>query len=239
MIAKGLQRALLFSATAILAGAPLYACPPGAEASCPCLTAEQALASLKALDAEFSYAYVGSSNLQMLSDQEFIRESIGNGAARVMLSQIAAQKSQSEDIRQFGQKMVEDHTWLGDQIIKKVAKLIGVTDTTTGISRENKKLADHLQSLSGPQFDEEYIRLMLKDQQQDLKRFSNEERLTQDPSVKIAADQGVNVTTQDLLLVERIAENHSTAVAGNHAPAVAPNHAAVVAQNQTPVIGTR
>jgi putative membrane protein len=216
MIANRISRQLvLFSASALLASVPAFAC---AGPDCPCQTIQQAMAAISALEAQATYTYTSSSNLQTLFDQEFIREALEGGAAKVLLGQLAQQKSQSDDIRQFGQKMVQDHTQLSEQVVERVAKLIGVKESK-GLSRKDKQLAATLDGLSGPQFDEEFIKAMVKDHKQDLKKFSSEAQLTQDPSVKIAADQGTNVISQHLLLLERIAENHDV-VAQNHNVAI-------------------
>src|SRR5260370_11048885 len=52
-------------------------------------------------------------NQQAMADQAFVRKALEGGAAEVQLGRLAQQKSQSDDVKQFGQKMVEDHTELG------------------------------------------------------------------------------------------------------------------------------
>src|SRR5260370_26469907 len=61
-----------------------------------------------------------SGNQQALVDQSFVRKALEGGAAEVQLGQLVQQKSQSDDVKQFGQKMVEDHTQLGDQLMKPI-----------------------------------------------------------------------------------------------------------------------
>ena len=47
---------------------------------------------------------------QRFSDQAFVKKALEGGDAEVQLGQLAQQKSQSPDVKQFGQKMVQDHT---------------------------------------------------------------------------------------------------------------------------------
>src|SRR5580658_5069637 len=78
-------------------------------------------------------------NLQTIDDQEFVRKALEGGAAEVQLGQLAQQKSQSDDVKQFGEKMVQDHTQLGDQVMKPIAKQLGVTEPK-GLSKKDKQL---------------------------------------------------------------------------------------------------
>jgi putative membrane protein len=153
-----------------------------------------------------------SGNQQALADQSFVRKALEGGTTEVQLGQLAQQKSQSDDVKQFGQKMVEDHTQLCDQM-KPIAKQLGVKEPK-GPSKKDKELIAKLEGLSGQQFDEEYIKAMLKDHKQDLKEFTDEAKMAQDPNIKQAAQQGAGVISQHLQLIEQIAQNHNVATEG-------------------------
>ncbi|WP_263418600.1 DUF4142 domain-containing protein [Terriglobus albidus] len=153
-----------------------------------------------------------SMNQQATTDKDFVKKALEGGTAEVELGQLAQQKSQSEDVRQFGQKMVDDHTQLGDQI-KPIAQQMGVKEPKEP-SKKDKQLIARLGALSGSQFDEAYIQAMVKDHKQDLKEFKDEAQLTQDPNVKQVARQGTGVISQHLRLIEQIAQNHNVAVDG-------------------------
>ena len=153
-------------------------------------------------------------NSHAIDDQEFVRKALQGGAAEVQLGQLAQQKSQSPDVKQFGQKMVQDHTQLGDQVIKRVAKQLGVKEPN-GLSKKDKQLVASLEGLSGPEFDQEYIKAMVKDHKQDLKDFKNEAQMSQDPNVKKAAEEGTIVISQHLQIIEQIAQAHNVAIDGS------------------------
>jgi putative membrane protein len=150
-----------------------------------------------------------SADQQTMRDQSFVRKALEDGAAEVQLGQLAQQKSESDDVKQFGQKMVEDHTQLGDQI-KPIAQHLGVQEPK-GPSKKDKALIAKLEGLSGSQFDETYIQTMVKDHKQDLKEFKNEAQTAQNPPLKQAAQQGVGVISQHLQLIEKIAQSHNIA----------------------------
>jgi len=147
-------------------------------------------------------------NPQSMNDRDFVKKALEGGDAEVQLGQLAQQKSQSDDVKQFAQKMVQDHTQMGDQLMKPLAKQLGV-DPPKNLSKKDKQLMAKLESLSGSQFDNEYIRAMVKDHRQDLKDFKSEAETTQDPNVKQAVQQGETIVSQHLQLIEQIAQSHN------------------------------
>ena len=157
-------------------------------------------------------ATAGPGNMQAMADQAFVKKALEGGTAEVQLGQLAQQKSQSEDVKQFGQKMVQDHSQLGDQM-KPIAQQLGVKEAK-GPSKKDKQLMAKLEGLSGQQFDEAYIQAMVKDHKQDLKDFQNEAQNAQDPNVKQAAQQGAGVISQHLQMIQQIAQSHNVAVEG-------------------------
>ena len=151
-------------------------------------------------------------NQQAMADQAFVKKALEGGAAEVQLGQLAQEKSQSEDVKQFGQKMVEDHTQLDDQM-KPIAQQMGVKEPK-GLSKKDKQLMAKLQGLSGQQFDEAYIQAMVKDHNDNLKEFKDEAQSAQNPNLRQAAQQGAGVISQHLQMIEQIAQSHNVATEG-------------------------
>ena len=154
----------------------------------------------------------GLANQQAMADQTFVRKALEGGAAEVQLGQMAQQKSQSDDVKRFGLKMVEDHMQLGDQI-KPIAQELGIKEPK-GPSKKDKELVAKLDGLSGHQFDEAYIQAMVKDHKQDLKEFKDEAQTAQNPNVKQVAQQGAGVISQHLQMIQQIAQIHNVATEG-------------------------
>jgi len=141
------------------------------------------------------------------SDKKFVKTALEGGNAEVQLGQLAAQKGSSEDVKQFGQKMVDDHTKLGNQM-KQLAQQQGI-DVPDGIPAKDKALQAKLSSLSGDAFDKAYIKAMLKDHQKDLSEFKKEASSGNDTSIKDAASQGSQVISEHLQMVEDMAKKHN------------------------------
>lgn len=141
-----------------------------------------------------------------MQDRAFVHDALEGGMAEIQLGQLAATKGSSPDVKQFGQKMVEDHTKLGDQM-KQVAQQIGAK-TPKGLSKKDEALVAKLQSLNGQDFDNAYIEAMVKDHKKDAANFQQEAGNTQNQQLKQAVQQGSQVIDQHLQMIEQIAKTH-------------------------------
>jgi putative membrane protein len=141
-----------------------------------------------------------------MADKKFVTEALQGGMAEVQLGQLATQKGSSDDVKKFGQKMVEDHTKMGDEM-KGVASQIGVFDPGK-VTAKDKALMDRLQGLSGDAFDKAYIQAMVKDHKMDLMEFKKEAASGMAAPVKEEASKGSEVISQHLQMIEQIAQAH-------------------------------
>ena len=140
------------------------------------------------------------------ADQKFARTAMEGGMAEVQLGQLATQKASADDVKQFGQKMVDDHSKLNDQM-KQLAPSLGVTPPTQ-LSAKDEALQTKLQGLSGDQFDKAYIQAMVSDHKKDLQEFKKEAGTTQNSQLKDAAKQGATVIQSHLEMIQQLAKTH-------------------------------
>ena len=144
---------------------------------------------------------------QQMQEKSFVRKAMEGDMAEVQLGQLAEQKASSPDVKQFAEKMVNDHTQLNDQM-KPVAQQLGVNPPAK-LSKKDEEEKAKLENLSGTQFDDAYIKDMLKDHKKDAAEFKEEAQQAQNPAVKQAAQQGSQVIDQHLQLIEQIAQSHN------------------------------
>jgi putative membrane protein len=149
----------------------------------------------------------GPGNPQSYADSSFIHKTLEDDVAQEQMGQLAAQKSQSDDVKQFGEKMAQIHGQLTTQLMP-VAKKLGV-DEPKQPSKKDRQEIEKMQSLSGADFDAAFIRAMLKDQQDDLKGFQQEAQGSQDPNVQQLAKMDEPVLDQHLQILQKIAQAHS------------------------------
>ena len=210
MIARRISsRILICSAAALLAALPALAQAPGG--SMPSQPQPQSPTNPSMTGPG---AYPGTApTSQTIGETEFVSKALEGGDMEVQLGQLAQQKSQSEDVKQYGQKMVQDNSQMDDKWFKPIAKQLGMSEPK-GPSKKDKKLIAKLEGLSGTDFDTEYIKAMVKDHQEDLKEFQSEAQMAQDPSVKQVAQQGTTIISHHLQMIEQVAKNHNVPVEG-------------------------
>ncbi len=120
-------------------------------------------------------------------DKQFIKEAAAGGMAEVELGRLATEKASSPDVKQFGQRMVNDHSKANDQL-KRIAVDEGIT-LPAKLSAKDQGTKDRLSKLSGGAFDKAYMADMVEDHKTDVAAFRNESKTGKDPQVKsFAAD---------------------------------------------------
>jgi len=146
------------------------------------------------------------------TDRMFVTKAMQGSMAEVQLGQLTLQKSNNQQVKEFAQRMIDDHTKLNDQM-KPVAQQLGVT-VPNEISKNDRKTMAKLQALSGPAYDQAYIKDMVKDHKQDLNEFQMEASSGQDQTVKDAATQGSKVIAQHLQMAQQLAKDQNVPAAG-------------------------
>ncbi|MFN6569310.1 DUF4142 domain-containing protein [Dendronalium sp. ChiSLP03b] len=130
------------------------------------------------------------------SDRQFMNEAAQGGLAEVQLGQLASQRGASNAVKQFAQRMVQDHTQVNNQL-KQLATQKGVT-LPTSIDSTHQQVQQRLSKLSGTNFDREYMNEMLKDHEKDVSAFQTEAQQGQDPDVKALAAQALPTLQEHL-----------------------------------------
>jgi len=144
----------------------------------------------------------GMNSQASMQDKMFLKKATQGSNFEIKTAQLAMQKSSNDQIKQFAQMMIDDHTKLNDQM-KPVASQAGVTPPTD-ISRKDQKIYGHLKTMDGTAFDKAYVQVMVADHKEDLKEFKNEASNGQLPDEKSAASQGSQIVDMHLQKAEQL-----------------------------------
>jgi putative membrane protein len=137
-------------------------------------------------------------------DKKFVKKALEGNEAEIQMGQLALQKSNDDQVKQFAQRMVDDHGKMQEQL-KPVAQQMGVK-VPDGPSKGQMKKMDKMKSLSGDAFDQAYIKDMVKDHKSDSSDFKLEAQSTQNPQLKqLATDDGQTIESH-LHQIEQIAQ---------------------------------
>lgn len=121
------------------------------------------------------------------ADARFLKAAAQGGMAEVELGQLAVEKASSNDVKKFGQHMVDDHSKANDQL-KQLAAQKHV-DLPQGPSVKDKAIKTKLERLAGPEFDHAYMEDMVKDHKKDVAEFEKESKAASDPDIKSFASE--------------------------------------------------
>jgi putative membrane protein len=116
------------------------------------------------------------------ADEAFVMKVAKGGMAEVELGKLAADKASSDAVKRFGQRMVDDHSKANDEL-KALAQSKNIA-LSLEMGPDEKALRDRLMKLSGPAFDQAYMKAMVSDHVKDVNEVRIESKSGKDPDVK-------------------------------------------------------
>ena len=158
-------------------------------------------------------AHAGHNMGSMMADHKFAMEAAMGGMAEVELGRLAAQKGASDEVRQFGQRMVDDHSKANEQLTQ-VASSKGMT-LPTALDAKHQAEMQKLSALSGDAFDRAYVKMMVKDHKKDVAEFQKESSRGADPDIKSFAATALPTIQEHLQMIQRISDKMALRKSGN------------------------
>ena len=137
---------------------------------------------------------------------KFVHSALEDENAELELGQLAAQRGNSDNVKQFGKKMVEDHTKLSEQMVQ-IAQREGIV-VPNGVKGRDKALEMKLGGLSGDAFDKAFIKAMVLEHRKDLLEFKREASSGNDTGIRKAATRGAQVIGEHLQMAQQMAQEH-------------------------------
>jgi putative membrane protein len=139
-------------------------------------------------------------------DKHFLKAAAQGGLAEVKLGQLAADKGGTDAVKEFGNRMVKDHSALNDAM-KPFVEKAGLT-VPTKLSVKNEALYDRLNGLHGAAFDSAYIASAVKDHVADQADFAKEAASTKNEDLRDAVKQGDQTIKIHLAMARKLSSTH-------------------------------
>lgn len=136
------------------------------------------------------------------ADAKFMKEAAGGGMAEVQLGKLAQEKASSDQVKQFGQRMVDDHSKANQQL-EQIAAQKNVRLPKQPNAKEQAEKS-RLEKLSGDQFDKAYMSHMVADHKKDVAEFQKESSAAHDPDIKSFASQTLPTLQEHLKQAQSI-----------------------------------
>ena len=138
------------------------------------------------------------------ADSSFVKDASEGGLAEVEIGQMAQEKGQSQAVKDFGARMVADHSKANDEL-KSIASREGLSvATSVGVKDVGLKLK--LKALSGESFDKAYMSAMVDDHQKDVAAFQKETDSGTDPAIRSFAAKTLPTLKKHLAMAQKAAQ---------------------------------
>jgi len=131
--------------------------------------------------------------METVDTETFVEKAANGSMAEVEISQLALQKSQDEGIREFAQRMVDDHTAANEEL--KVVATEENIEVPSGLDHEHQGIVERMRKLEGEAFDHEYRKRMKEDHAEAIALF---ESASQSPQVSEEVRQFASSTLPTL-----------------------------------------
>jgi putative membrane protein len=138
------------------------------------------------------------------ADKRFAEKAAEGGMMEVQAGQIAAQKGEDQKVKDFGQKMVTDHT-ANNAKLMTLAQSKGIT-LPTALDTKDQAALDKMQGLSGEKFDKVYLKAQISGHEKMLKLMQMEAKTGKDSDLKSFAAATAPTVQEHLSMAKQAGE---------------------------------
>lgn len=131
---------------------------------------------------------------------EFPQLAYSGGMMEVRLGKLAQQKASAYKVKEFGERMIHDHSMANDEL-KNIAKKNNIM-LPDNMLPANQNTYNELSKFSGPDFDLNYMNTMVKDHKEDIKAFENASANAGNMEIRHWAQKTLPILKQHLKLAE-------------------------------------
>jgi putative membrane protein len=117
------------------------------------------------------------------STDDFVTKAAAGGLAEVQAGQIAERKGTARAVKDFGRRMVRDHT-KANADLKRVLAKEGKQSPPDSLDNDGQDMKQKLDSASSAAFDKTYVDAMVNDHDTDVQEFTAYAKSGDDKAVK-------------------------------------------------------
>jgi putative membrane protein len=137
-------------------------------------------------------------------EKAFIMKAANGGMTEVELGKIASEKGGSKEVKDFGSKMVTDHSKINDNL-KEVAGKMNVTVPDKVNAMHKAKIAK-MEKMSGPAFDKAYVNDMVKDHEMDIADFQKADKMVKNADLKKFIEDSIPTMQEHLDMIKKFSQ---------------------------------
>jgi putative membrane protein len=125
-------------------------------------------------------------------DTKFVKKTAKGGMREVKMAEMAKQQAKSADVKKVAEKIESDHKDANKELMALAEK------KDVALSKKEPKI----DTMSGTDFDKEYLAMMVKDHEKDIAAFEKEAKDGEDADVKAWAEKTLPTLKEHLKMVQ-------------------------------------
>ena len=138
------------------------------------------------------------------TEKTFIKKAAMGGMTEVKLGELASQKGDSKEVKDFGDKMVKDHTKINDNL-KEVADKLGAP-VPAELNAMHKAMVAKMDKMSGSAFDKAYVNDMIKDHEKDIAEFQKADKEVKNDDLKKFIEDSIPTMQEHLDMIKKFTQ---------------------------------
>ena len=139
-----------------------------------------------------------------ISTQDFVNKAAQTNMFEVQAGQLAEQKDQRQPDQKFAKRMVKDHSKAGDQLKSLVDSGKVEAQLPASLDEAHQQKLDHLQTLSGKQFDKAYDEAQKQGHKDAIATFQNYARDGHNAALKQWAQKTLPTLKEHLSMAKKL-----------------------------------
>jgi len=149
-----------------------------------------------------------------LDDRAFVQMAAQANLAEINLGNLALKKAASPEVKEFAQKMIQDHTMANKKLLDLANKLNLALAAATTMDPKHQMLAKKLMALQGAEFDRAYMDAMVKDHQEAIALVEAQAKGGEREELRQFAAQALPHLQEHLQLAQQVQQNLQQGGAG-------------------------
>ncbi|MEW6161293.1 MAG: DUF4142 domain-containing protein [Verrucomicrobiota bacterium] len=137
------------------------------------------------------------------ADEKFIKEAAKGGMKEVQMGQLGVDKAQNPQVKEFAQRLVQDHS-KANQELKQIAQKKGI-ELPSETEHKDKDHEAKWSDKSGAEFDNAFVKHMIKDHKKDIQKFEKAAAECEDQELKAFAQKTLPTLRQHLQTAQNLA----------------------------------
>jgi putative membrane protein len=142
-----------------------------------------------------------------ITDQDFVTKAMIANQFEIESSEVALKKSETSAVRDFAQRVLDDHTKAGDKLEEVIASSGSQVQPASELDYKHQTLLDKLHTASDREFDEQYLASQKAAHEESVALFTDYAKSGENEGLKEFASDTLPVLNKHLDDAEQLENN--------------------------------